>query len=110
MSGRKQSEVLDLLSTGNAIREKVLKNNYLNFWKSVKENNDLKDKIEIENKKLDFSFFQIPKAIEEKYKQEVNLMKEETGLTFDEYKKIFNKTWQDGTKTKKSCLSEFINA
>lgn len=34
-------------------------------------------------------------------------LKDETGLSFEDYKAIINKTWQDGVKTNKSCLSEY---
>jgi cytochrome b561 len=37
-------------------------------------------------------------------------LKEETGLNFEDYKVIINKTLQDGVKTNKSCLSEYIAA
>lgn len=77
MSGRKQSEVLDLLSTGKQIREKVLQNNYTSFTKNIKENSIILDKIEKEKQKFDFASFTLSKEIEEKYKNEVNLMKNE---------------------------------
>jgi cytochrome b561 len=35
-------------------------------------------------------------------------LKDETGLDFNNYKAIINKTWKDGVKTNKSCLSEYI--
>lgn len=34
-------------------------------------------------------------------------LKDETGLDFNGYKAIINKTWKEGVKTNKSCLSEY---
>lgn len=34
-------------------------------------------------------------------------LKDETGLDFNDYKAIINKTWKEGVKTNKSCLSEY---
>ena len=44
MSGRKQSEVVDLLSSGNKIREQVLKNNFMNIDKYLLEQSEIEKK------------------------------------------------------------------
>ncbi|MCT7563153.1 cytochrome b/b6 domain-containing protein [Aliarcobacter butzleri] len=38
----------------------------------------------------------------------VNLLYEDTGLTIESYKNLINKAWQDGVKTNKSCLSQYL--
>lgn len=40
----------------------------------------------------------------------LNQLKEETGLSYDNYKAIINKTWKEGIETNKSCLSEYYAA
>ncbi len=40
----------------------------------------------------------------------LNQLKDETGLNYDNYKAIINKTWKEGIETNKSCLSEFYAA
>lgn len=40
----------------------------------------------------------------------LNQLKDETGLSYENYKAIVNKTWKEGIETNKSCLSEFYAA
>jgi len=40
----------------------------------------------------------------------VKTLKKETGLTVKEYRKLFLQTMNEGLKSKKSCMSEFVNA
>lgn len=38
----------------------------------------------------------------------LDLMKEETGLSLNDYKVLINKVWKNGVKTNKSCYSQFM--
>lgn len=77
MSGRKQSEVVNLLSSGNKIREQVLKNNFLNIEKYIVDQNEIEKKFVEEMEKLNFNFFNSSQELKGKYENEIKNIEEE---------------------------------
>ena len=77
MSGRKQSEVVDLLSAGNKIREQVLKNSFLNIEKYILEQNKIEKKFVEQIEKLNFDFFNSSQELKDKFASEIKTLEEE---------------------------------
>lgn len=76
MSGRKKSEVLDLLSTGSQIRSNVLKNTFKNIEELFRKNQELLKKLKKIKSELEIALPTLPTEAKEKYKEELkNLIK-----------------------------------
>ena len=77
MSGRKKSEVVDLLSTGSEIRANVLKNKINSIEKSNAENNTLLNEIKKLKAEVNICLTNVDKEVDKKYFQELNLLLEQ---------------------------------
>jgi hypothetical protein len=82
MSGRKQSEVVDLLSSGNKIREQVLKNNFMNIDKYLLEQSEIEKKFVEQIEKLNFDFFNSSQELKDKFGSEIKSLEEEIDEIF----------------------------
>lgn len=77
MSGRKKSEVVDLLSTGSEIRANVLKNKINSIERSNAENNTLLNEIKKLKAEVNICLTNADKEVDKKYFQELNLLLEQ---------------------------------
>lgn len=77
MSGRKKSEVVDLLSTGSKIRTNVLKNKFNSIENSNRENNVLIDELKKLKKEVNIELENAEKEIDKKYFGELKVLLEQ---------------------------------
>lgn len=135
MSGRKSTEVVNLLSTGDQIRREVLSNEYKRIDMAEKENEKILKEIGNIKKELMKESNKIDEKVREKFKEEVELIenelrkiikgcKEIKELDFsmintqrNELEKIFENIEKEGDRLRQSvrnrydyCNSEYYSA
>lgn len=77
MSGRKKSEVVDLLSTSSEIRSNVLKNKFNSIERSNVENNILLNEIKNLKTEINISLVNTNEEVDKKYFQELKILLEQ---------------------------------
>lgn len=97
MSGRKSSEVVDLLSSGERIRREILSNSYKNINNILKKNNEVILKIERGLQILKEAYPDLPKDEKGTYEKDIKIIE-------NNLKEI--KKWQESVKILQNIVIE----